>query len=304
MPPKKKAKKTQTVSLDKRAQAKLLRDKASAFTVVCGVGGKMPPKKKAKTAKTNNTNKKKSNESALAKVIANRYSASNEVIVETIESATFGELRMCFPLVFDGKLTSSNNKEWLKAVFKKEMSPPKRKAKKRSRAYLAELKELKRTERKYVIGNQETAEFKLYVNRKGEEVDERRSLGHTYWLVKLISSYEINADMYVFEEEEEYWNDIPKVKQELKDHPDNYNTDIVWEGTVIKVDGYRIVTQPDWSGEFVLTYHRDHDGDVEIKGKLPRDLRNMGKADGCGKFQVFEEFLCEKLKLGFESGED
>ena len=31
MPPKKKAKKTQTVSLDKRTQAKLLRDKASAF---------------------------------------------------------------------------------------------------------------------------------------------------------------------------------------------------------------------------------------------------------------------------------
>ena len=31
MPPKKKAKKTQTVSLDKRTQAKLLRDKASAL---------------------------------------------------------------------------------------------------------------------------------------------------------------------------------------------------------------------------------------------------------------------------------
>ena len=31
MPPKKKAKKTQTVSLDKRTQAKMLRDKASAF---------------------------------------------------------------------------------------------------------------------------------------------------------------------------------------------------------------------------------------------------------------------------------
>jgi hypothetical protein len=43
------------------------------------------------------------------------------VIVETIESATFGELRTCFPLVFDGKLTSSNNKEWLKAVFKRKM---------------------------------------------------------------------------------------------------------------------------------------------------------------------------------------
>ena len=31
MPPKKKAKKRQTVSLDKRAQAKLLRGRASAF---------------------------------------------------------------------------------------------------------------------------------------------------------------------------------------------------------------------------------------------------------------------------------
>lgn len=31
MPPKKKAKKTQTVSLDKRTQAKMLRDKASAL---------------------------------------------------------------------------------------------------------------------------------------------------------------------------------------------------------------------------------------------------------------------------------
>ena len=48
-------------------------------------------------------------------------------------------------------------------------APPKKKAKKRSRAYLDELKKLKRTERKYVIGDQETAEFKLYVNRKGEK---------------------------------------------------------------------------------------------------------------------------------------
>ena len=121
------------------------------LSVVYGVGGGgKPPKKKAKTMKTNNTNKKKTEfcgfrvlgSGALAKVIANRDSASNEVIVEIIESATFGELRTCFPLVFDGKLTSSNNKEWLKAVFKKEMGPPKRKAKKRSRAYLAELKEL------------------------------------------------------------------------------------------------------------------------------------------------------------------
>ena len=39
----------------------------------------------------------------------------------------------------------------------------------------------------------------------------------TLMLVKLISSYEINSDMYLFEEEEEYWNDIPKVKQELED---------------------------------------------------------------------------------------
>ena len=76
----------------------------------------------AATTNTKNTNKKKKDESALAKVIANKEdSPSNEVIVETIESATFGELRTCFPLVFDGKLTSSNNKEWLKAVFKRKM---------------------------------------------------------------------------------------------------------------------------------------------------------------------------------------
>ena len=77
----------------------------------------------AATTNTKNTNKKKKDASALAgEVIANKEdSPSNEVIVETIESATFGELRTCFPLVFDGKLTSSNNKEWLKAVFKRKM---------------------------------------------------------------------------------------------------------------------------------------------------------------------------------------
>lgn len=92
--------------------------------------GKEEKKKKMKTTSTTaatttntkNTNKKKKDESALAKVIANKEDfPSNEVIVETIESATFGELRTCFPLVFDGKLTSSNNKEWLKAVFKRKM---------------------------------------------------------------------------------------------------------------------------------------------------------------------------------------
>ena len=43
--------------------------------------------------------------------------------------------------------------------------PPKKKAKtveKPSPAYLAELKKLGRVERKYVLGVQETAEFKLY----------------------------------------------------------------------------------------------------------------------------------------------
>ena len=62
-----------------------------------------------------------SNESALAKVIANKKSVTSEEIVETIRNATFGELRMCFPLVFDGNVTSSNNKEWLQAVFTRKM---------------------------------------------------------------------------------------------------------------------------------------------------------------------------------------
>ena len=34
--------------------------------------------------------------------------------------------------------------------------------------------------------------------------------------------------MRTFEEEEEYFNNISKVKQELKDHPDRYERDIVW----------------------------------------------------------------------------
>ena len=47
--------------------------------------------------------------------------------------------------------------------------PPKKKAKtveKPSPAYLAELKKLGRVERKYVLGVQETAEFKLYPDEK------------------------------------------------------------------------------------------------------------------------------------------
>ena len=47
--------------------------------------------------------------------------------------------------------------------------PPKKKAKtieKPSTAYLAELKKLGRVERKYVLGVQETAEFKLYPDEK------------------------------------------------------------------------------------------------------------------------------------------
>ena len=68
-----------------------------------------------------NTNKKKREKSALAEVIGKKDSAANEAIVEAIEEATFGELRACFPLVFDGRLSSSNNKEWLKAIMKRKL---------------------------------------------------------------------------------------------------------------------------------------------------------------------------------------
>ena len=68
-----------------------------------------------------NTNKKKREKSALAEVIGKKDSTANEAIVEAIEEATFGELRACFPLVFDGRLTSSNNKEWLKAIMKRKL---------------------------------------------------------------------------------------------------------------------------------------------------------------------------------------
>ena len=47
-----------------------------------------------------------------------------------------------------------------------------------------------------------------------------------------------------------------------------------------------------WNGNFFLTYHRDQGGDVKGSGILPEELG----------WEALEGFLCEKLKLGFESG--
>ena len=41
-------------------------------------------------------------------------------------------------------------------------------------------------------------------------------------MVRLVSSYEKIIDMSMFEEMEEYWNDIPKVKRKLKEHDRDY----------------------------------------------------------------------------------
>ena len=178
--------------------------------------------------------------------------------------------------------------------------PPKKKAKtveKPSPAYLAELKKLGRVERKYVLGVQETAEFKLYPDEKNKGV---------WWLITLVSSHEENTDMRIFEEAEEYWNDITKVKDELKKN--TYKRNIIWEGTVVKNHiGVLTTTGVDfsyyflmdgsmdfsmWNGKFFLTYHRDQGGDVKCKRIVPEELG----------WEALEGFLREKLKLGFESG--
>jgi len=169
--------------------------------------------------------------------------------------------------------------------------------KKPSPAYLAELKKLGRVERKYVLGVQETAEFKLYPDEKNKGV---------WWLITLVSSHEENTDMRIFEEAEEYWNDITKVKDELKKN--TYKRNIIWEGTVVKNHiGVLTTTGVDfsyyflmdgsmdfsmWNGKFFLTYHRDQGGDVKCSGILPEELG----------WEALEGFLREKLKLGFESG--
>jgi len=145
--------------------------------------------------------------------------------------------------------------------------PPKKKAKtvkKPYPAYLAKLEKLKRRKRKY-----EPTEFTMYEQ----------------WCIFVKKSHE-EIDMRKFEEEEEYFNNISKVKQELRDHPTRYRRDIVWVCSATPWEG-----NPTPLYNFNFVYHRDHDGDVEIEGDLPDEL-------GVERLQ---DFLCEKFQIGEES---
>ena len=134
--------------------------------------------------------------------------------------------------------------------------------KKPSPTYLAELEKIKCRKRNY-----EPIDFSWH-----DEED---------WRIFINSSHE-EINMRKFVEEEEYWNDIPKVKQELRDHPTHCKRVIVWvcsasiRGTVY---------------DFNFVYNQDYDGDVEMEGYLP---------DIIGVERLQEE-LCERFQIGEES---
>tara|TARA_B110000483_G_scaffold194508_1_gene231763 strand:- start:134 stop:646 length:513 start_codon:yes stop_codon:yes gene_type:complete len=150
-----------------------------------------------------------------------------------------------------------------------------------SPAYLAELEELKRTKRKKAVGN-------TYQIPYSDEDDE---VGDEYWEVYILSSYD-EIDMRTFEEEEEYFNNISKVKQELKDHPDRYERDIVWTFKLSEKKGGVLS-----SGHPLRFIYRNGfwgyngGGDVDIEGDVPDEL-------GVERLQ---DFLCEEFQIGEES---
>jgi len=161
--------------------------------------------------------------------------------------------------------------------------PPKKKAKtvkKPSPAYLAELEKLKRTKRKKAVGNT----YKIPYSDEDDEV------GDEYWEFYILSSYD-EIDMRTFIEEEEYFNNISKVKQELKDHPDRYERDIVWTFKVAQKKGGVLSSGPPLRFIYRNGFWGYNDGDVEIEGDVPDEL-------GVERLQ---DFLCEKFQIGEES---
>ena len=162
--------------------------------------------------------------------------------------------------------------------------PPKKKAKtvkKPSPAYLAELEKLKRTKRKKAVGN-------TYQIPYSDEDDE---VGDEYWEFYILSSYD-EIDMRTFEEEEEYFNNISKVKQELKDHPDRYERDIVWTFKLSQKKGGVLSSDvPPLRFIYRNGFWGYNDGDVEIEGDVPDELG----------VERLEDFLCEKFQIGEES---
>ena len=145
------------------------------------------------------------------------------------------------------------------------------------------MKKLKRKKRKKADENT----YQIPYSNEDDEV------GDEYWEVYILSSYE-EIDMRTFEEEEEYFNNISKVKQELKDHPDRYERDIVWtfkvysqrkdEGIIPDVPPLRFIYRNGFWGY-------NGGGDVEIEGDVPDEL-------GVERLQ---DFLCEKFQIGEES---
>jgi DNA polymerase/3'-5' exonuclease PolX len=169
-----------------------------------------------------------------------------------------------------GKTTVELMKEFIKTGTFERLENFRKVQKLPSEAFLSDLKKLGRIDKKF-----KTMKLKMYPD-EDEKPDE-------WWDVEVQCAYSEYTAMEVFEEEEEYWEDIEKVKAKIKN--DVYQQDQVWEG---------VVSKGDTRGTFKFIHHRDHDGDVELEGDLPEDC------DG----ETLEEFLTEKLIHDCDSGDE
>jgi hypothetical protein len=169
-----------------------------------------------------------------------------------------------------GKTTVELMKEFIKTGTFERLENFRKVQKLPSEAFLSDLKKLGRIDKKF-----KTMKLKMYPD-EDEKPDE-------WWEVEVHCAYSEYTSMEVFEEEEEYWEDIEKVKAKIKN--DVYQQDQVWEG---------VVSKGDTRGTFKFIHHRDHDGDVELEGDLPEDCDN----------ETLEEFLTEKLIHDCDSGDE
>jgi DNA polymerase/3'-5' exonuclease PolX len=169
-----------------------------------------------------------------------------------------------------GKTTVELMKEFIKTGTFERLENFRKVQKLPSEAFLSDLKKLGRIDKKF-----KTMKLKMYPD-EDEKPDE-------WWDVEVQCAHSEYTAMEVFEEEEEYWEDIEKVKAKIKN--DVYQQDQVWEG---------VVSKGDTRGTFKFIHHRDHDGDVELEGDLPEDC------DG----ETLEEFLTEKLIHDCDSGDE
>jgi hypothetical protein len=169
-----------------------------------------------------------------------------------------------------GKTTVELMKEFIKTGTMERLENFRKVQKLPSEAFLSDLKKLGRIDKKF-----KTMKLKMYPD-EDEKPDE-------WWDVEVQCAYSEYTAMEVFEEEEEYWEDIEKVKAKIKN--DVYQQDQVWEG---------VVSKGDTQGTFKFIHHRDDEGDVELEGDLPKDC------DG----ETLEEFLTEKLIHDCDSGDE